>query len=273
MKCKQVQERLLATSGHRQLPAEVSDHVEGCASCRRWHDGLREIDAGIRQLPVPDSQASKAALIARFLSPTAAPSRPMWKKVRITWSRGIAAAAAAIILALGFAGVFNREHRYKVPAGHDALLARVMERNIELASADSVNKRVKVLADLAGDLDEQTRAWAHVARGDDLNSLAEMFDSIVRSDKGLLVRADELPAGDRKSVLEPIAKSLLVISQRADEDSQRVPPPAIGALRKIAATARDARLAIDHMLMAADGKVRDENLVQDAPPPSGKVKS
>jgi hypothetical protein len=273
MKCQQVRERLLATSGHRQLSADVAGHVESCALCRRWHDGLRDIDAGVSKLPVPDSGRAKLELIERFLSSPTAGTSPIWSKVRITWPRAAAALAASVLIALGFAGVFNREHRHGAAGAQDALLARVMDRNIALANAETVDVRVKILAELAGDLDEQTRLLAYTATGDDLNSLADLFKTVMQSDNGLLVRADELPAGERKNVLEPIAKQLLFISETADNKSREVPPPAIGALRAIAAAARDARLKIDHIIVAADGKVRIENLVQDAPPPRGKVKS
>jgi len=274
MKCQQVRESLLATSGNRQLPAEAVVHVEGCEVCRRWHDGLRDIDAAVPRLPVPNSGKAKIELIERLLSPATASAKPIWSKVRIGWPRAVLAVAAAIVLALGFAGVFNREHPHRASVAENVLLARIMDRNIALASAETVDARVKILADLAGDLDEQTRTLAYTAGGDDLNSLADLFKTVIQSDNGLLVRADELPAGDRKSVLEPIEKKLFEISKTADNlSNHNVPPGAIAPLRKIAATARDARAKMDRMVAANDGRIRVESLVQDAPPPRGKVKS
>src|SRR5579871_3488324 len=100
MKCQQVRETLLATSGYRQLAAEVVAHVEGCEICRRWHDGLREIDAGLPRLPIPNSGKAKLELIERFLSPEATAARPLWTKVRIGWPRAILVVAASLLLVL-----------------------------------------------------------------------------------------------------------------------------------------------------------------------------
>src|SRR5579871_4658681 len=193
MKCQQVRESLLATSGHRQLAAEVVAHVEGCDICRRWQDGLRDIDAAVPKLPVPDSGKAKLELINRLLAPSISPATPIWTRLRISWQKAAVAVAVVVLLGLGFAGVFNREHPHGGDSPQDTLLARVMDRNLALANADTVNKRVKILADLAGDLDEHARTLAMSSGAEDLDSLAELFKSVLQNDNGLLVRADELP--------------------------------------------------------------------------------
>jgi hypothetical protein len=267
MNCQQVQKQLLATSGRRQLMAEARAHVDGCEQCRAWHDRLREIDESV-------SRDAKASLLNRFLTPPQPSASPMWQRVRITWPRAVAAAAAVLFLGLALSGVLKREHAPAGNSAQDELLARVVERNIALATAETVERRVEVLADLGNDLADGARSLAHVAPGSDLNALADMYVSVISGRRGLVAHADNLPAGESKKVLEPIARRLQSVSDLAEHRSGEVPPAAVEPLRRIAAAARAGRLALDDKIrVALDPRAREERIAQEAPPPGAKVKS
>jgi hypothetical protein len=272
MKCKQALQRLLATSGKRTLAAEVREHLDGCGSCRQWHDRLAEIDAAVPHLPVPNSIARKSALMARFLSPPAL-AEPSWglSRPKMTWQRLVTAAAALVLFGLAITGQFNREKRGQGGQATDALLARVLDRNLELAAAGDVKKRVEVLADLADDLHRETDNLSRVAPADDLNELAGLYESVMAGDRGLVNRADELPEGDRGEALKSLAKRLEDAGGRADREARNVPPAAQAPLRRIAAAAHKASKELTQKV-ARLGR-NTENLVQEAPPRRGEGKS
>lgn len=277
MNCQHVQQRLLATSGRRTPTPDVLAHLETCPACRTWSERLNEIDATVSRLPVPDSSAAKASLANRFLSPPAPSAPPIWKRVKLSWPKAIAAAAAVILLALAVSGVFNREPSRPAAAAPDELLAQVMKRHLELATADSLGKRVEVLAGLADDLDGQTRSLARVAQAEDLNTLADLYVSVVEGDRGLIKQTENLPAADQKKLLPPIAEKLRRTNELAASLSREgVPPAAAQPLKKIADAARQGHLDLQKRIIEARAgidKSRDHNVVQEAPPPIGEGKS
>ncbi len=268
MKCKQVLQRLLATSGPRTVPAEVLAHLDGFERCRRWGEDLRAIHSAVPTLPVPDSGEAKAAVVRQFLAPPAPAAEPVWsgRRVRVNWARVLVAAAAMIVLGLALSGVFNREKARPTATPQDALLARVLDRQLELAKAGSVEKRVEALDHLAGDLDGGVLNLALVAERDDLDMLANLYASVVGGDKGLLARADDVPLAVRKDLFTKISKRFKDVGDRADKQAREVPPDAVAPLKRIAATARDAYDKLQR-------KINEDKVAQDVTPRSAEGKS
>ncbi|HEV3145122.1 MAG TPA: hypothetical protein VGZ47_14630 [Gemmataceae bacterium] len=228
MKCKHAQKTLLATSGRRKLSAEVQEHVAECARCRQWKTKLTAIDRGVFLIPTPSGTDAKNAFLAEFLHEPVIEPSPGWKlKLPGTrWQQALAGIAAAVVLVLAFSGVLKREHHIPVASSSpaDPLLAKVMERNLTLATTDSATKRVQTLSDLADDLDGQTRQLALVAHADDLQTLAKLYDEVLKA--GIVKQAGEIRLEDRQKVLQPIAEQLFKASKRTEELAKKMPDKA-----------------------------------------------
>ena len=268
MKCKHALQRLLATSGPRSVPAEVREHLEGCERCRCWATRLQEIDAAVPALPVPDSSGAKERLVRHFLAPAAAVAEPVWapRRLRVNWPRVLVAAAAVVLFALAVSGVFNREKPRTFAAPQDELLAHVLDRQLELAKAGDFDKRVEALDHLAADLDGGALSLARVAEREDLDTLANLYASVLSGEKGLVARAEFLPVTVRKELLTKIANRLKVVGDNADRTSRDVPPDAVAALKRIAATAREAQTKLLQ-------KINEDKVAQDVSPRTGESKS
>jgi hypothetical protein len=241
MKCKHAQKTMLATSGRRKLSAEVLEHVADCARCKQWKSKLTAIDRGIFLIPTPSGAEAKAAFLAEFLhEPEIVPSSGWMLKLPGTrWQQALAGIAALVLVVLAFSGVLKRERNIPVAStsATDPLLAKVMERNLTLATADTATKRVQTLSDLADDLDGQTRQLALVAHADDLQTLAKLYDEVLKA--GIVKQAGEIRLEDRPKVLEPIADRLFKASQQEQQLAQEMPDKA-GPLKQMAQAADEA---------------------------------
>ncbi|MFL5342371.1 MAG: hypothetical protein ACJ8F7_19660 [Gemmataceae bacterium] len=266
MKCKHVQHRLLATSGRRKPSAEVVKHLESCASCRQWQAQLARIDRGVRSVPVPDSSEAKAALIAQLLEPPVPASRWVYNLPAHTWRRVLVGLAASVIIVLAAWSLLrtNITRVQPTPAG-DPLLAKVLDRNMQLANDSSPTRRVQTLAALADDLETETSSLALVARTEDLTALAKMYDDVIR--KGLVEQAGYMTPDDKDKELRQLAGRLLEASIRAIRRAEEVPPGAAGPLRTIAAAANYGK---DKLLqaIAVGANERDVKLAHEVPAPA-----
>jgi len=260
MKCRHVQKTLIATSGRRKLSPEVHAHIAECPRCRRWQTRLNELDYAVTILPVPNSSQAKAAFQQKLLADPATPSRRWHERIPgKPWQKIAVAAAASVVIVLLWSGVLKREHapeRIAAPQA-DPLLASVLQRHSELATAQTSAQRIRTLTALSEDLDSETRSLARVAGSEDLAALAGLYEDVVK--KGIVVQSDEIPADDRPTLLIEIADRLFRTSQTAELMIQDVPPSAADPLRQIARTARDA----NNLLRA---KARTEVAIQDPNP-------
>jgi hypothetical protein len=265
MKCKQAQQRLLATSGPRKVPAEVQVHVEQCARCRRWQLRLAEIDRMTPQLLLPSSGEAKAALLEQILASEPVMPRPA-RAGRIpgtAWQRALLGLAAGVLLVLGVAVYRGGRPPEASGTPSDPLLASLLKHNLDLAKDPTPEKTMTTLAAVARDLDDQTRRLARVAGSEDLRSLAALYDDVVR--KGMLVHADEVPE-ENKQVLKDIAEQLFATSREAGQLAKEVPPGAAVPLRAIADAARDGNTALRQ-------KAKDSKLSRMSPSGAREGKS
>jgi hypothetical protein len=260
MKCRQIQKTLLATSGRRKLSSEVSAHVDACDDCRRWQDRLTEIDQAVKQIRVPTSATARSNFVQTLLSETATPSSKWYHQLPgRPWQRVVVAACASVMLILVWSGALTREgpagKRESDPA--DPLLATMMQRHNELATAPTTNMRLQTLTRLSEDLDSETRNVARIAGTEDLQALANLYEDVVK--KGIVVQADDVPADDRPKLLTEIADRLFRTSQAAELLAADVPPGSADPLRRISRIARDANTLLRT-------KARTDVAIQDPEP-------
>jgi ABC-type transporter Mla MlaB component len=260
MKCKHAQKTLLATSGRRKLSTEVQEHVAECARCRQWKTKLTAIDRGVFLIPTPSGTDAKNAFLAEFLHEPVIEPSPGWKlKLPGTrWQQALAGIAAAVVLVLAFSGVLKRERNIPVASSSqtDPLLAKVMERNLTLATADSATKRVQTLSDLADDLDSQTRQLALVAHADDLQTLAKLYDEVLKT--GIVKQAGEVRLEDRQNVLKPIADRLLIASRQMRQDAIEMPNNA-EPLKQMAQAADEANQKLRILIKKTEVAAQEAN--------------
>jgi hypothetical protein len=240
MNCDLVQRRLLKAESPTRLPDSLQAHLADCPTCREWQRQLVQLEGYVNQLPVPASPA-KAELLRLLSSPAAATTA--WP-ARRTWSWRLPAGLAAAVLLLAVGGWLLYLLRPAPPAPevpHEVqrpLLDNLLERDLRLANATTQRERVEALADLADDLQGETRALALDADVSDLESLSLLYGQVVRD--GIVPRAQALPAAERRAVLTPIAERLGKARHQAEHLALDVPPDSAKPLKAIAAAAGDA---------------------------------
>ncbi|HLW68063.1 MAG TPA: hypothetical protein VKS79_22285 [Gemmataceae bacterium] len=260
MKCKHAQKTMLATSGRRKLSAEVQEHVAGCARCRQIKAKLTAIDRGVFLIPTPSATEAKDAFLAEFLhEPVIVPSSGWMLKLPGTrWQQALVGIAALVLVVLAFSGVLKREHNTPVASSSatDPLLAKVMDRNLALATADSPTKRVQTLSDLADDLDGQTRQLALVAQTDDLQTLAKLYDEVLKA--GIVKQAGEVRLEDRQKVLKPIADRLFAASEQMRQTANDMPNKA-EPLKQMALAADEASQKLNILIKKTEVAAQEAN--------------
>jgi hypothetical protein len=171
-------------------------------------------------------------------------------------------ASAVVVLALFVIGLVRQGAPSAGPPG-DLLLEQMLSHQLALANADSLDRRVEVLAQMAGTLDGHARSLALVAEVSDLESLARLFVDVL-GQKGLSGKAELVPPLNRKPLLEPIAADLMRMATAHEELAQRVPPNRTAAFRQMAQAAREARDVIRKKLREEDvaGRSPDRGIGQ-----------
>lgn len=259
MTCESAQRRLLSMSSPHRPPEEMWRHLADCPVCGQFQRRLVEIEQQVAHIPAPAPPTNGMdQVIHRVLTdPTLRASvrgrRPVMSR---PWPKLLA--AAMVLLALG--GTFLaylRTHKERpgpaTPAA-DVLLAKVMQRNVDLAKATEPAKRVKELAGMAEDLEQGTQTLCKVADDSDLVRLAEMHRKVVRDGlvKQVARQAQDLETPqDRQRVFGPLADHFDKSSQEAARLAAEVPAPSAAALRTMAQTARDAAQQVRSLIGGA----------------------
>jgi hypothetical protein len=242
MKCETIQRRLLKAESPTRLPAEMQAHLTTCAVCREWQRQLVQLEEYVGRLPVPASTA-KAELLKLLSSRAAGIAAPAPPVVR-SWSWRLPAGLAAAVLLLAVGGWLLSLMRPAAPrpdhptvAARPPLLDNLLERDLRLANATTQRQRVEALADVADDLQEETRALALDASGDDLESLARLYGQVVR--EGIIAGAQTLPRAERRAVLSSIAERLVKTRAAATRLAKEVTSDSARSLQAIAAAAEE----------------------------------
>ena len=160
MNCQVVQNKILAEPDPRLLPERLRLHVAGCEECRAWAAQAARLEALVERMPAPSAPSGKkAALVGKLergepiiTRPLAAPAVPSSQRVSpmvvlVEFVRNnalvIGGLAAAVLVAWGAWALFPRNgpKPEMVAIPDDPFLKKMVERNLELAKADSVGKR------------------------------------------------------------------------------------------------------------------------------------
>ena len=275
MRCELVQRRLLGVQVPAQVPADIRAHLARCATCRDWQSNLLLLEENIPLIPVPASRGKGRLL--RQLMPTQAaetkvektpvtalvkvPAFPVTQPATLRFSqvllltrRAAVLAAALLLLVLGWWLFQSRTETPESPptratAPADPLLASLVERDLRLATAASPRERIEILADMAQELQATTRTLVQEAASDELNGLAKLYEQVVH--EGILKQAQVLPAGERRSVLNPIAARLSRTALSFERLVQRMPAPCSKPLQMIGAAAREGNRRLYGLLSEA----------------------
>jgi hypothetical protein len=239
MNCTILQRRLLALEDPRRPPAELRDHLIHCAACRAWQRQVIHIEERLPLLPVPPTNA-KARLIERVLAGTAGPKlhqpaprptlplrRPRRPDFAVRAKVALPPALAAGLLMFAIILFGQQWPRGAGPgpaagASRDALLRKVFEHDLKLAKWSAPSERMRELADLAGDLQEQTGPLAAAGSAEDLDALARWYAQVVS--KGVVPLAGNAPAADREAVaegLEDARGKSVMLAERVSEERAR----------------------------------------------------
>ncbi len=266
MTCKQTRAWLIETDGPERPPVEVRHHLRACPKCRRYRRRLASLHAEVRRAPVPVmGPETRVALLARLqqdpAGPTSREANPAAQSAppapagsrRLAW---ILRAAAVLAIAAGCWWLLsvNRHPdesapRVEGPTAEVDVLARLVEKHLQLAEGCAPAERLRILADMADDLRaESFRLALRVRRAGDqtLPVVAELYRQLIRD--GVVARARRLPAAERREVLAPVLAGL----RRAEEEARKVargrPVEVAAPLQELASAARDARSQLAALL-------------------------
>jgi hypothetical protein len=258
MNCETIQNRLLALPDPRRVPEELRGHLDECPGCRAVLVRAARLDALLPALPVPaSSEAVKAAFLERVRAgepvvrrePT--PSRPesaQWKYV--------AGLAAAVLLALGAWALFHgraSSERPQFASRPQELLGQEVRHLTELAKADTTTKKIAIWADVAADLQAETRAVYLAAPEPEITTLARLFDKAVTDGIGRqadLLRNTHLEPAERQALLAA-ARKLETTRAGVSQLTDSAPPQAKAPLRRMADRADTVR---KRLIDLAEGK-------------------
>jgi hypothetical protein len=271
MNCTIMQRRLLALEDPRRPPPELQAHLVRCPACRAWQRQVIEMEERVPLMPVPPTTA-KARLIARVLAGTALPkqekpvTRPTLPLRHLSRQRDRDYQKVALVAALAFGlimyAVFvplSRERPSEPASGtqpaHDPLLAKLLKHDLQLAhwpGDQPPPQRLRTLTDLAGDLEDETKALAEAGTDDDLEALARSYGQVLHDG------------------IEQVARDL--DARPAQQDVARRLREASAKMARLADTAPEERARHLHAMADAAGQV-GRSLQGEAPQTSAPWQS
>jgi hypothetical protein len=255
------------------LEADLAGHFKNCAGCQAWRRLLVHVDSAIVNAPVPASDGkAKRQLLAQFrpaaapqaksktrsetpssvkkvVSPImpAPPRRPLGERLAKLWPAGLVA-AGLLVVAIGwtvFSGK-NPDKNQTVAATPDPLLEKAVSAKVKLDSASSPAEKVAVLDDLAKGIHSQAESLARVTSGNEMESLAKMYEQVVAD--GLVAQARAVPREDREKALAQCRDSLTKTQQDATRLAGEAPAGSVQPLKDIARIAAESRNTIAQLM-------------------------
>lgn len=233
-------------------------HLDECPGCRALLARAARLDELLTDLPVPpSSDAVKAAFLDRV-----ATVEPILNRVPAT-SRGelsqwkyVASLAAAVLLALGAWALFHGRtgaDRPRVANRPQELLGQEVHHLTELAKADTAPKKIAIWADVAADLQAETRAVYLAAPEPEITTLARLFDKAVTDGierQANLLRNKHLEPAERQALLAT-ARKLEATRTNVTQLTDSAPPQAKAPLQRMADRAGTVR---QRLIDLAEGK-------------------
>ena len=182
-----------------------------------------------------------------------ATEKPSSRRI-LAYAGGIAA-AVLVMIGAWLALKPNGNKPAPLEAHRHPLLEKVIQRDRDLARAETPKQRLEILAVLADDLAAETRSLARVANPDELRELAGMYSKVVND--GIVPRASKIPQNSmtpdqKKALLTQMSRKLADTQAEVEKLSNEVPPESKPALKKIADSARDGQKKLAEQL-ASEG--------------------
>jgi hypothetical protein len=280
MNCELARNRILAVDEPAELPEELTEHLDGCESCRAWSRLFAQIDLALVQLPVPASEGiGKAAVLERIRATKSMVSIPASTKSSANhkplaakpmpvdlerdlppkkykpgafaakyWPAGLIAATLLIGVSAWLS--FRNQKPEQSPGPADPLLDSVVRLNVELARTQSATERVDVLTKLADELNQEMREIARAdATGENMQALELMYRKVIL--QGLIAQAKMVKRAEREQVLGRIADNLAQAGKNADQSAAEAPEHSAVRLRNAADIAREGAKEIRLLIKEA----------------------
>ena len=274
MTCDVARNRLLALPDPTRPTDDLLPHLGGCAACRAVQAEAVRLDALLKRLPVPSSEARKAAFLnaldaagpvirTRPVVPSSLTGSGAFKPVvswlkRIDWKYAGGGVAACLVLGIGIwflAPKPKGTEPEQAARPKSERLARMVKRTTDLATtARAPHQRVGVYAEWTADLKGEACDVYKVADREDMNALASQYEKVVSEgvvSQARQIEAGTLTPGERSRVFTDAMKQLADAETDASRLAGEAPPNARDALAKIARTAQDGRRTLAKL---AEGK-------------------
>jgi hypothetical protein len=260
MNCLAVQTKILSLPDPRVIPTPLLTHVSDCAACRVWAKQAARLESLLEQLPVPPAPGNKKAEMIDDLAggdlvifrPHVGMARESFARTFIRFleqNKMVAGGlAVAILVVLGgwwmLNGPTNTSTVSATPPRKDPFLEKMVRWDVDLAKAQTAEKRLEILGGMAEGITNQTRSLARVVNKEELWDLARWYDKVVND--GVVKQANKLPfptmtideRAKHKEQISALAKQLGETATQAEKMTE-VPPDAKPALEKIAKAARE----------------------------------
>jgi len=205
MNCQEFQNWLLLADDVRPEawpPGPASAHLAGCADCRQFTARLASLEQAWRTLPVDPQCAQAKQVFLERLTPMPAP-RPVRRRTllrRLVW-----ASAASLFAAGGGAWLFLGNQQADAS---DELLGSLLDWNLRLTQAESVDERSRLFTEAAERLES---AVSHSSLSEEHSQLAEIM---LENGRWMAAHCD--PVGEAAR-FDNLADHLLRLAQAAEQ--------------------------------------------------------
>jgi hypothetical protein len=165
------------------------------------------------------------------------------------WPAGLVA-ATLLVGTIAWYGLRGDRTPAPIPSPADPFLDNLVKLNVELATSKTAVDRVKILARVADELNQEMRDIARAdATGENMQALEQMYRKVVL--KGLVDQAKQVELAQREVVLGKIADRLTQAGQKAEHSATESPEHSASALREAATTAKDGTKQIRSLIREA----------------------
>lgn len=280
MNCASARNRILALPDPAVPTDSLSAHLDGCPACQTWHRISVQMDRAIAAIPVPaDSGDVKRKLLAQFQTtetpatkpkskvrkstkiikmapPTMAtvrpaqPKQPLGERFARMWPAGLVAAAVLVgAIVWATLGGKSNDNQLAASPGPDPMLRDVVAAKVKVDTAPNAVARVEALAGLADTLHDEARTLAKVSPGDEMTSLAKMYEQVVRD--ALVPQARALSDDEKRTKLLAVKEKLEKAEQEANKSAAEAPVGSDRPLKDIAEAAKAGRIELAKLIQGS----------------------